>query len=62
MGTPILTAERQLRLVEEAGFTDIEVNEKRIDFGSWSEGLIPFPLTSSIETYRKIPTQPRREG
>ena len=61
-GTPILTGEQQKRLVEEAGFIDIEVIEKRIDFGSWSEGLIPFPLTCSTKTYRKIPTRQRREG
>jgi len=40
-GTPLLTAEMQRRLVEEAGFVDIQVIEKCIDFGSWSEGLIP---------------------
>jgi len=60
--TPILTAERQRGLVEDAGFVDIKVIEKRIDFGSWGEGLIPFPLTSSTETYRKIATRQRREG
>jgi len=55
-GTPILTGEQQKRLVEEAGFIDIEVIEKRIDFGSWSEGLIPFPLTCSTD--QNLPKDP----
>jgi len=50
-GNPIQTAEMQRRFIEDAGFVDIQLIEKRTDFGSWSEGLIYLPLISRTETY-----------
>jgi hypothetical protein len=40
--TPFPSADDTLQLFHDAGFVDIEVYEKLIDFGDWREGFIPF--------------------
>jgi len=58
-GTLILTAEMQGRLVEEAGFIDIQVIENCIGIGTWNEGLIHLFRPRGFEIQGAVPWSDR---
>lgn len=39
-GTPLLSGAKLQKLFEDAGFVDIQVVEKLIDYGTYTNGLV----------------------
>ena len=43
-GTPLQSVQQQTQYLEQAGFVDIQVIEKTIDCGAYTEGMANFEL------------------